>query len=90
MLIFRRIFPICPARTPVFNYLVKSQFCSDDDFKKQSKVQVTNENAQELIKKWVHDFDIVLFMKGTPQTPKCGYSGFVVGILKKYGNMLLT
>ncbi len=57
---------------PLTNFipqLVKRQsfgFCSDDDFKKQSKVQITNENAQEMIKSWVKNNDIVLFMKGTP------------------------
>ncbi len=57
---------------PLTNFipqLVKTQsfgFCSDDDFKKQSKVQITNENAQEMIKSWVKNNDIVLFMKGTP------------------------
>lgn len=28
-------------------------FCSDDDFKKQTRMQVTNQNAQNIIKKWV-------------------------------------
>lgn len=26
--------------------ITRTNFCSDDDFKKQSKVQITNENAQ--------------------------------------------
>jgi hypothetical protein len=60
-------------------------FCSDDDFKKESRVQVTDENAQEMIKKWVNEYEMVLFMKGTPQMPCCGYSGKVVQILRKYG-----
>lgn len=60
-------------------------FCSDDDFKKTTKIQVTNENAQKLIAKWLNDYDMVLFMKGTPQQPRCGYSASVVELLKKYG-----
>ena len=71
-----------------FNFLTKTQsnkFCSDDDFKKQTKVQLTNESAQEMIKKWVTDNDIVLFMKGTPLMPQCGYSNQVVEVLKKNG-----
>ena len=48
-------------------------------------MQVTNQNAQDLINKWVQDYDIVLFMKGTPQAPRCGYSGNVVEILKRNG-----
>lgn len=57
------------ALAPSISQLLKRQlfgFCSDDDFKKQSKVQITNENAQEMIKNWVKSNNIVLFMKGTP------------------------
>lgn len=70
---------------------VTHQFCrdapldSDDDFKPSRKVQLTDENAQQIISKWVHENDIVLFMKGIPMSPQCGYSNHVVEILKKYG-----
>lgn len=47
--------------------------------------ELTTENAPQLIDKWVKNNNIVLFMKGTPDAPKCGYSNFVVEILKKYG-----
>ena len=60
-------------------------FCSDDDFKKQSKLQVTDENAQQIIDRWVKENDLVLFMKGSPHSPRCGYSAQVVKILKLYG-----
>ena len=33
----------------------------------------------------VKNNDVVLFMKGTPLAPLCGYSNFVVELLKKYG-----
>lgn len=59
---------------------------TDPDFQKQTKVELTNENAQKIIEKWVKDNKVVLFMKGTPLNPQCGYSNFVVELLKKYGN----
>lgn len=65
-------------KTSLQRSLLIKNFCSDDDFKRKPKVQITNENAQELIKKWVNDYDVVLFMKGTPQMPRCGYSASVV------------
>ena len=34
---------------------------------------------------WVKNNKVVLFMKGTPHQPRCGYSNFVVELLKKYG-----
>ena len=51
---------------------------SDDDFKPKRKVELTDENAQQIIGKWVQENDIVLFMKGTPMSPMCGYSNYVV------------
>ena len=47
--------------------------------------ELTTENAHQLIDKWVKNNKIVLFMKGNPESPRCGYSNFVVEILKKYG-----
>ena len=61
---------------------------SDDDFKKQTTVEITNENAQQIIDKWVKSNRVVLFMKGTPQAPMCGYSNYVVELLKKYGTFM--
>jgi monothiol glutaredoxin len=41
------------------------------------------------IKTWIDDElktnDVVLFMKGTPETPMCGFSGRVVQILEHLG-----
>lgn len=53
------------------------------DSGKQS--EITKENAQLIIDKWVKGNKVVLFMKGTPLAPMCGYSNFVVELLKKYG-----
>jgi monothiol glutaredoxin len=39
-------------------------------------------NTQEKIHQLVSSNHIVLFMKGTPQFPMCGFSGKVVQILK--------
>ncbi len=39
-------------------------------------------NAQEQIKKTIDENNIVLFMKGTPDFPQCGFSSRVVQILR--------
>ena len=39
---------------------------------------------QKEIDKLVHEHDIVLFMKGTPQLPQCGFSQQVASILDHY------
>jgi len=39
------------------------------------------DSVQQQIDKLVHDQEIVLFMKGTPQFPQCGFSQRVAAIL---------
>ena len=39
-------------------------------------------NTLEQIKKTIESNQVVLFMKGTPEFPQCGFSGKVVQILK--------
>ena len=41
--------------------------------------------ARERIEKLISDNPVVLFMKGTPQFPQCGFSGRVVQILDYLG-----
>src|SRR3979411_669215 len=42
-------------------------------------------SIQQLIANEVKSNDVVLFMKGTPQFPQCGFSGQVVQILDHVG-----
>ena len=42
-------------------------------------------NIEERIHTTVHDHPIVLFMKGTPQFPMCGFSSRAVQALKSCG-----
>ena len=42
-------------------------------------------NVQERIQKLISENPVVLFMKGTPEFPQCGFSGQVVQILDYLG-----
>ena len=42
-------------------------------------------NIQERIRNQVTANSVVLYMKGTPQSPQCGFSGATVQILKACG-----
>lgn len=42
-------------------------------------------NVQDRIKQQVTQNNIVLFMKGTPQSPQCGFSGRSVQLLEACG-----
>ena len=42
-------------------------------------------SALERIKKQVEESPVILYMKGTPQMPMCGFSSTIVKILNHYG-----
>jgi len=42
-------------------------------------------SVSEQIKKDIHDHDVVLYMKGTPVQPMCGFSAMAVQILSHMG-----
>ena len=42
-------------------------------------------NIQDVIKKHVDENRVVLYMKGTPDSPQCGFSANAVGILRACG-----
>lgn len=42
-------------------------------------------NAQEIIKQQISSHPVVLYMKGTPQFPQCGFSANAVRILNALG-----
>ena len=42
-------------------------------------------DINDKIKKMLQDNKIVLFMKGTPEMPQCGFSAAVVGVLNHLG-----
>ena len=46
---------------------------------------MTDTNAQERIQGAINDGDVVLFMKGTPVFPQCGFSSLVIQVLGHMG-----
>lgn len=46
---------------------------------------MTEEQAHNYIKEEIEGNEIVVFMKGTPDFPMCGFSGRVVQILRHFG-----
>ena len=41
--------------------------------------------TEEIIKKFIGENDVCLFMKGTPEAPQCGFSMAVSNLLKHLG-----
>ena len=59
---------------------------SHDDFKpKRTEIPTGMEDVLKLIKSQVSENDVMLYMKGTPSAPQCGFSGQAVRILNALG-----
>lgn len=48
---------------------------------------MTEQEALEIIKQDIDTNDVFLFMKGTPDSPQCGFSAQVVQVLRKHGTV---
>jgi len=46
------------------------------------------ETLETRLKKLIKQKDVMLFMKGVPESPECGFSKKLVAILKKYEGVL--
>lgn len=46
---------------------------------------MNSEEIQTKIREQINEYPAILYMKGTPQFPQCGFSSRVVGILKGIG-----
>ena len=60
----------------------ESNFDQHSDFNAKKKVAGGDMTAQ--ITEWITKNDVCLFMKGTRKMPRCGFSNYVVQILKFY------
>ena len=58
---------------------------SHSDFQSKSKVSSDDAKLKEMVDTWVKENDVVLFMKGNKKMPRCGFSNYVVQVLKFYG-----
>ena len=67
-----------------FNFSEKSDNDTHSDFKPKSKVKIDESNVMEIIDDWVQKNKVVLFMKGTRDMPRCGFSKYSVQILQFY------
>ena len=61
------------------------QLPSQPEFKKQIRPKKLTVN--ERIEKLLGESNIILFMKGVPESPECGFSSRIVNILKEYDSL---
>src|SRR3712207_4478623 len=68
------------SRMNMFAMTPSDRYIASTNFKENSMT-----DARQVIDNEVKSSDVVLFMKGTPQFPMCGFSGQVVQILNYLG-----
>src|SRR5258707_4364591 len=68
-----------------FGYIYGSVGLRADASRKAVPQKDANMSIEQFIDHEVKSNDVVLFMKGTPQFPQCGFSGQVVQILDHVG-----
>ena len=56
----------------------------DADFQKKVKVELNDENILQVIDGYVKDNDVCAFIKGTKEMPRCGFSNYLMQVLKFY------
>lgn len=58
---------------------------SHSDFERKVKAPTDMKDVLALIDKQVKEHRVMLYMKGTPSAPQCGFSGQVVRVLNALG-----
>ncbi|CDW73080.1 glutaredoxin [Stylonychia lemnae] len=58
---------------------------SHKDFQPKKKVQLDETQLNQQFKEWIEGNDVVLFMKGNKKMPRCGFSNYIVSVMKFYG-----
>ena len=75
------------AAAPVASALTRRHLSdgSHDDFKPKSKAYAESGDVHAQIAKDISEHKVVVFMKGVPEQPMCGFSNTVVQVLKAEG-----
>ncbi|XP_068302620.1 monothiol glutaredoxin-S15, mitochondrial [Pyrus communis] len=67
-----------------YNTSVPKEPDTHDDFKPTNKLESSDLSLKDLVEKDVKDNPVMLYMKGVPEVPQCGFSSLAVRVLKLY------
>jgi monothiol glutaredoxin len=86
----RNYIPLFTSRSfsiNTFSKMTVRNFAEDDshnDFKPKVKQTITDENVMGMIDDLVKNNTVVVFMKGTREMPRCGFSNSMIQILNYF------
>ncbi|KAL8167060.1 hypothetical protein V2J09_008559 [Rumex salicifolius] len=84
--------PLCTTQVAGRLYQSGKQFSTklpDDsdtheDFKPTSKVKSSDLSVKDIVEQDVKENPVMIYMKGVPEYPRCGFSSLAVRVLKEY------
>ncbi|KAF8400689.1 hypothetical protein HHK36_013989 [Tetracentron sinense] len=59
-----------------------------EDFRPTNKLESSDLSAKDVVEKDVKDNPVMIYMKGVPDVPQCGFSSLAVRVLRVYSNIL--
>ncbi|KAL2893821.1 Monothiol glutaredoxin-S15 mitochondrial [Bienertia sinuspersici] len=55
-----------------------------EDFKPTSKIESSGLSVKDIVEQDVKDNPVMIYMKGVPEMPRCGFSSLAVRVLREY------
>uniref|UniRef100_I1KVB8 Uncharacterized protein n=1 Tax=Glycine max TaxID=3847 RepID=I1KVB8_SOYBN len=68
-----------------YSTTVSNDSDTHDDFKPANKLENSGISLSNVIEQDVKDNPVMVYMKGVPDFPQCGFSSLAVRVLKHYG-----
>ncbi|XP_028070814.1 monothiol glutaredoxin-S15, mitochondrial-like [Camellia sinensis] len=67
-----------------FSTTVPNDPDTHEDFMPTNKLQDSDLSLKDIVKQDVNDNPVMIYMKGVPDLPRCGFSSLAVRVLKEY------
>ncbi len=67
-----------------FSSTVPNDPDTHDDFKPTNKLENSDLTLKDVVEQDVKDNSVMIYMKGDPELPRCGFSSLAVRVLKEY------
>ncbi|KAG9131344.1 hypothetical protein Leryth_006184 [Lithospermum erythrorhizon] len=67
-----------------FSTTVPNDPDTHDDFKPTSKIENSDVSLQNIVEQDIKEHPVMLYMKGVPEQPRCGFSSLAVRVLQEY------
>ncbi|XP_011087986.1 monothiol glutaredoxin-S15, mitochondrial [Sesamum indicum] len=67
-----------------FSTTVPNDPDTHEDFRPTSKIENSSVSLKEIVEQDVKENPVMIYMKGVPDLPRCGFSALAVRVLKEY------